>query len=489
MMSLKHSPLFLITLLALAGCAVGPTYQAPAAPAAKAWSAPLPHAGSTTQLVDWWGQFNDPALTSLLKQAEAASPSLATAWANIASARASLATSQSGFWPQLSASASVTRSNNSLDSLGGATTSTTSAYSSSSGSSTTYTGGLDASWEIDLFGKLRRNREAAQATLQARVDDWHEARVSLAAEVADTYVQYRACQLDVAAYTEENDSQQQTARLTALSVKAGFTSPADGALAEASAASVHAQLLSQQADCEVLVKSLVDLVGGDEAALRSTLGAGGKSIPEPAGISVSSVPADLVRQRPDLASSERALAAATAKVGAAEADRYPSFSLTGSISRSQSEPGVSLNSWSFGPSLSLPLFDAGQRRAAVSSAEASRDAALASYQQAVRDAVMEVEQALVRLDSAARRTQDASTAAEGYRRYFEATNLSWKAGNDSLLTREEARRNSITADINQISLQLEQVQQWIALYKALGGGWTSNSVATAPATRSGGETL
>lgn len=474
MLRTSRTGLALAWLLLAAGCASLPATQQPAAPAvAKAWSAPLPHAGNTAQLVDWWKQFNDPALTALLEKAEAGSPSLASAWASIAAARANLAGSEAGQWPQVNATGSLSRSR------GAAGT---------SGTTTTTAAGLDASWEIDLFGKLRHEKAAARAKVQARVEDWHEARVSLAAEVADTYVQYRACELVARAYREENDSQQETARLNRIAVEAGFTAPADGALADAGAASTHAQMVAKQADCEVLVKSLVALVGGEEAELRRTLQAGSTALPTPAGFDIASVPADLLRQRPDLASRERELAAAIASVDSAEADRYPSLSLTGSISRSRTSPGISLTPWSFGPSLSLPLFDGGRRRAAVRSAEATRDAALASYQQAVRNAVKEVEQALVRLDSAAHRSQDAVVAADGYRRYFKATDLGWKAGSNSLLAREEARRTALNADINRITLQLEQVQQWIALYKALGGGWSSASAATAPASVSQGET-
>jgi len=464
-------------LLTMVGCASSQTSRTPAVTTPPIWHAPqphvFPHEGKTTQLINWWGQFNDPKLDSLLSKAEASSPSLAVAFANIEAARANLASSESSLWPQLNVTGAAARSKNSA----GTTT----------GIVTTTTASLDASWEIDLFGKLRSNDDAAKAKVAARVNEWHDARISLAAEVADTYVQYRACQLLTDAYREENDSQQETARVTRISVNAGFTAPADGALAEASTASTHAQMVSQQASCDLLVKSLVDLVGEDETGLRQLLGdavdAKSKTIPTPTGINVASVPADLLRQRPDLAASERELAATIASIGAAEADRYPSVSLTGSISRMHTDTGVSLTPWSIGPSISLPLFDAGKRRAAVDSAQASRDAALATYQQAVRDAVKEVEQALVRLDSAAHRNRDADISAEGYRRYFEATDLSWKAGSSSLLTREEARRSALTADINRITLQLENVQQWIALYKALGGGWNSDSPAPTPSSQ------
>jgi outer membrane protein TolC len=142
----------------------------------------------------------------------------------------------------------------------------------------------------------------------------------------------------------------------------------------------------------------------------------------------------------------------------------------------------SATSWSFGPSLSIPLFDAGKRRAAVDNASASYAAALASYRDRVRTVVKEVEQALVNLDSTARRADEAATAAREYRDYFRATGTNWRAGGASLLTLEEVRRSALSAEITQITLQRDRVEQWIALYKALGGGWQPGTPAPSPET-------
>lgn len=339
---------------------------------------------------------------------------------------------------------------------------------------------MDASWELDLFGKIRRSAEAAQARMDARVSDWHDARVSLAAEVADTYVQYRACVLLAETYESELTSILQTERAMTSLVKAGFRPPSDGALALAGSASTRSTLVLQRAQCDLLVKSLVSLTGIDEVTLRGLMSAGNTKLPQPAALQVESVPAQVLRQRPDLASRERELAAASAEIGVARADLYPSLSLSGSITVSASSLASSAASWSFGPSLSLPIFDGGRRRAAVDSARAGYTAALADYRQGVRNVVKEVEQALVNLDSAGRRADDAATAAREYRRYFHATEVSWRAGRDSLLTLEEARRTALSAEIQQITLQRDRVAYWIALYKALGGGWQPGAPASSP---------
>lgn len=443
----------------LAGCALQPAYEQPATIVAGQWQAQQPHGGSVEALTDWWQRFDDQAITVLVGQAESDSPTLAQALAQIDSARAALASAGAASLPEIGASGSLTRGKQAE--TGGTTT-------------TTRSGALDASWELDLFGRQRSGRESASAQLQARIDDWHDARVSLAAEVADSYVRYRGCRQLVAAYQAQADSQAQTLRATRVAVSAGFSAPTDGYLAEASAASAQEARVAQQVQCELLVKSLVALTGMDEPALRSLIDQA-DAIPTPADFEVRSLPADLLRQRPDLAAAERTLAARYAEIGQARADRWPSLTLGGSISISASSTVSPASSWSFGPSLTLPLFDGGKRRAAVDSAQAAYEQQLAVYHGAVRSAVSEVEQALVQLEGAAQRSADARTAAEQYRLYASAAEANWRAGFDSLLTLEQARRSAISAQLTDIQLQRDRVRAWIALYKSLGGGWTAAS--------------
>ncbi|ABM38268.1 efflux transporter outer membrane subunit [Polaromonas naphthalenivorans] len=468
----------LIASLLMAGCMTQPAYRTPEVRMPAAWHAPQPHAGSRQQLADWWARFDDPVLSRLIHTAEEGSPSLAQAAARIAGARATLASSQAGALPSVSGSAALSRARQAQGSGQG---------QGQPGSSTltSRSAGLDASWEIDLFGKLRKGSEAAEARLEARVADWHDARVSLAAEVADNYVQFLGCRMLAEAYQAEAASQASTLRITQTAITAGLTARADGDLAAASAANANVTAIAQGIECGVLLKALVALTGESEPALGLVLDTQPPALRDPEGISVASVPGNLLRQRPDLAASERALAAAYADIGQADADRYPSLSLGGSISLSASSLASSATSWSFGPSLSVPVFDGGKRKAAVASAEASYQEALASYQNAVRSAVKEVEQALLRLDGAARRYQDAERAAQGYRRYFEAVEKNWRAGNVSLLDLEEARRSAITAESTLSTLKRDRLRYWIALYKALGGGWSTQAQSAAPASAPG----
>ncbi|OZI71557.1 efflux transporter outer membrane subunit [Bordetella genomosp. 12] len=455
-----------LTLTLPACTMVGPDYRAPDAAAPATWEAPMPHGGREVSLRNWWGQFNDKTLDALIAAAMNDSPTLDQAWANIESARANVDTARSGLSPTVDANASLLRARQrqgeEVDTL-----------------TTTRSAGFDASWEIDLFGKIRRKAQAADARLQARVGDWHQARVSLAAEVADDYVQYRGCQLLGGAYEQELASMQKTMAATTASVDAGFTSPANGALARASLASTRASLQAQRAECQLLVKSLVALTGLPETDLRRQLDPQGSpppGLPVPAAFTLDALPADVLRQRPDIAALERDLAATSASIGAAQADLYPSLTLSGSISLSASQLASGAASWSFGPALSLPFLDGGARRAAVASAQADYQSALAQYRQGVRTAIKEVEQALVQLDGAASRATFAAEAARDYRSFEQATEVQWQAGGASLLDLEEARRSALNADIEHITLLRNQVQYWIALYKAAGGGWTADAV-------------
>lgn len=444
----------LLIPLGLAACASGPDYRQPDLKLPDQWQSQ--QAGQLAGIQSWWAQFNDPALSALLQVAQQNSTSLAKATAAIDKARASHTTAKASLWPSLTASGKAAEAGSLKNSSG--TTRSTSA-------------GLDASWELDLFGKARRNTESSDALIAAREADWHDARISLAAEVATDYVDYRACKIKQRYYEDQAKSQAKTTTLTQVSAKAGFTARADAQLAEASAASTRASALAQKTECDVLVKTLAALTGMAEVPLRQTLAQNPPALPQSAGLRVEMVPADLLRQRPDIVAAERALASSSALIGVAEAARWPSLTLSGSVGLAKTQ-GTSLTApWSFGPALTLPIFDGGSISANIKSARADYDSALATYQQTVRDAVKEVEQNLVRLDSAAEREVALKNSAEGYRAYLNATEQYARAGGTSLLDLETARRSAITADISLIELQQNRLEYWIALYKAVGGGW------------------
>lgn len=445
--------------LILSACAaVGPAYQVPAAPTASQWQAALPHAGQVEALQNWWSQFNDPVLSRLLQAADETSPTLAQAAALIEQARAALGTAEVRSSPTINGRGAIMRSGGNVQ------------------EQTASSVAIDAAWEIDLFGSVRRRTEAANAQLQSRQANWHDARISLAAEVASQYVSLRGCEQLLDAHAANAVSLAQTARLSALMVQAGVSAPVDGELTKAAAANGESIRVAQQAQCDLTTKTLVTLTGLAEPELRAALqGERRSQLPRPASLQVTAMPAVWVSQRPDLRALERTLATASANMGVAAADRYPRLSISGSLSvlsLTKSSGTTTSQPWSFGPSLSLPLLDGGAGDANERNAAAQYAQALAAYESGVRRAVEEVERALINLDSVAKRDANAQIAAQGFANVLKSTEAKWQAGATNAPTLELARRDAINAQIASLTLKRDQVLQWIALYKALGGGWS-----------------
>jgi len=456
-------------LLLLSGCAV-PRPPATADRAAPPrWYAPLPHGGTLTDLRQWWQQFNDPLLVELVEAAQTASPTVVTAGTRIAEARSARVAAQAAFLPAVDGNASVSRGN---------------AQQGLPQVATIAQAGPQLSWELDLFGGVAARADAARARLAGAEAGWHEARVAVAAETATTYLDLRTCERQLGVARNDAGSRAETARLTRLSADAGFTAPAVAAQARASAAEASARATQQRAQCELIVKGLVALTGIAEPALRDKLAAGWV---EPAGFALAaipSVPAALLAQRPDVYQAERAVEAASADVGVARADRFPRLSLNGQVSAGFIRAGgqtIDAQTWAIGPlALSVPLFDAGRRAAAENAAVARYEEAVALYGSRVRQAVREVEEALVHLESARARSEDARVAVEGYRASFAATEARYRSGLGSLIELEDQRRVLLAAETALVTLQRERIAAWIALYRALGGGWDRPApVATA----------
>lgn len=446
--------------LALSACALSPPAQV-ALPTPAQWHAPLPHNGSLTDLKGWWSGQGDPLLVQLIDASQAASPSIAAAGSRIAASRAQRVAASAALLPTLDAAASISRANQQSLQPGG----------------TTSQGGLQSAWEIDLFGARSAARNAAQARLAGATAQWHEARVALAAEVANTYYSLRACEQLLAVARQDAASRADTARLTKLSADAGFQAPATAALARASAAEGNSRATLQRALCDIDVKTLVSLSAIDEPALRARLAASAP-VPAPA-IAIASVPARILAQRPDVFAAEREVAAASADIGSAQAQRFPRLSLSGAIGVGNFHSGgenVKSDTWTIGPlALSLPIFDAGVRRANVDTAKANYEAAVIGYRATARRAVSEVEQALVNLDSSAARSSDAQVSLEGYRIAFVAAEDRYKNGLGSLLELEDARRTRLAAENAVVTLQRERSAAWVALYRAAGGGWSPSA--------------
>jgi multidrug efflux system outer membrane protein len=449
--------------LSLAACAVVPATPepAPALEAPSRWQAPLPHNGSITDLTRWWQDLGDPLLVDLLDAAQRSSPSLASARSRVVQSRSALDQARAALGPSLDGKASVGR---------GVTQPMTSA-------TTTLQAGVQASWELDLFGANRLASDAARARLDSAQAAWHDARVLVAAEVAGRYYDQRACEQQYRIALADTQSRAETARLSELTLKAGFTASATASLARAAASDARGRATRQRAACAQAIKALVAMTDLPEPELTRRLAQAPLDLAPQAHLAVAALPADTLAQRPDVFAAERAVAAASIDIGGTQALRYPRLGLSGSIGalhyRADGDSG-GMATWSIGPlALSVPLFDSGRHAALVAGARARYTESVALYQAQVRQAVREVEQALVALQSTGERVADAVTADAGYRAWLDATEARYNGGLASLVELEDARRIRLAAADALVLLQRERIQAWIDLYRAAGGGWTA----------------
>ena len=470
--------------LALTACAVlAPPPAEVHAPLPTAWQGGTAPAGGgqAAQLKAWWQRWNDPLLLTLLDSAQQASPTVAAAATRVAQARQAVVGAGASASPQVNASGGVGRAV--------ALVNTPPATQASLG--------LQAAWELDLFGGQRAAARAADQRLRAAGAQWHEARVAVAAEVARQYTGWRACQQALALTEADAQARTTIARLSEERARAGFESPAHAALALASAAQGRTAVVQQQATCDGALKALAALTAQDEATLRAQLAqpmkfdvankhfqssAAGtfdlkiQPLPVlPADTLPLTLPAQLLAQRPDVFAAQRAVAAASADVGTAEADRYPRLGLSGNIAGVATRGvGGDGTTWSVGPlQLSLPLFDAGRRAGQVKVQQAAYDEAVVAYRASVRAAVREVEQALLTLHSTDAARTDAQTAVQGFARAFQAAADRHRAGLGSLLELEDTRRSALASELALAQLNRDRLLAWVDLYRALGGGWSA----------------
>lgn len=475
------TPLVLLAPILLTGCAAwqGPLQTPPDSAAITppaAWQNPLPHNGKVTDLAAWWAGLNDPLLVQLIEGAQSTSGSLADARARIAQARATRVGAGAARGPSLDASLSASRGVQQPD---------TSAANS-------VALGVQASWEADLFGGKAAASNAAQARLDGAQAAWHDARVSVAAEVATQYLNQRNCEASLSVIEADAKSRADSAQLADITAKAGFSAPATAQLARASAADGAARVTELRAQCQRDVLVLAALIGAPIADVQAVLKRhppiSADVIDKTALFSIATLPAEVVAQRPDVFQAEREVAASSGDVTSTDALRMPRLSLLGSIGAARLSSGGFTSegaTWSIGPlAITLPLYDGGARAANVQAAQARYEAAVVQYQSKARQAVAEVEIALLNLQSTASRRGDSQAAVEGYRASFNATQARYKSGLASLVELEDARRTLLAAETALVSLQRERMAAWIALYRAAGGGWSvaGNSVTAATAT-------
>ena len=472
----------IICIVLIYGCAVGPNYTKPSKEQLiipESWHGELPHGGTESQLIDWWGQFNDPYLPYLIKNALQTNPTIFIAIAKIKEAQAALQATRSFLYPTVTAIGNAGVTQNSMMSFStGSTTGNGSAgnFFSSTGLSNGASGGANMSWELDLFGATRKSIEASLARYQATQLDWNDAKVSLAAQVADVYISVRECQNLLQIYQEESKSRQATQKITKIRVDTGFSAAMDNKQTLGSLYNNVAVLQKQQSICEQLVNQLTALTGINYKQLTNKLTINYGKIPSPTSILIVNIPANIINQRPDVASAEKSLSAANADIGVATANRYPQIFITGSITANAgSLYGGQSASWSLGPAVSIPITDGGYLKAQESISYAKYEEAYANYRNKVINAVKEVENALARVSLSSKQVLAAESSESNYQQYFTAYNTKYNTGWANLLELEVARINYLSSREILAAAKLEQAQAWIALYKSVGGDWNNES--------------
>jgi outer membrane protein, multidrug efflux system len=460
---------------------------------APQWQAPLPHEGKLENLKQFWQQFDDALLIELIDSAQQVSLNIAAAKTRIAQARSARVSQLATTRPTLDGTFSTSRSVQQPDldfsggsSSAGAGVGGVSSGSFGSGASNSTQIGLQSAWELDIFGANKILVSSAEKTENAAQANWHEARVAVAAELATSYFNQRYCNATLAILAKDLSSRQESARLTAISVKAGFTPPAAQYLADASASDAKQQLNAQQAQCDLNIKELVVLTNMDEPSLREKLAKqtfSQESLVAKNLFNINELPAKVIAQRPDIYNAEAELIAAAASVQSNKAAQLPRISLNGSIGWMWlSGVGYSGNGnvWSLGPlAITLPIFDSGKRKAEIGSAEASYEESAINYRNKVRVAVKEVESALVTLHSSAQRQSDLQQALTGYQASFKATESKVRAGFANLIELETSRRDALQTETNLLNLETNRTNAWISLYRAAGGDW-QNTDSTKP---------
>lgn len=453
-------PLFL--LLALAGCtSVGPDYRAPDLPVPASWSG-ASASQPAADLAEWWMQLRDPQLDQLIGQALAANLDLHTARARLRQARAQRGLAGAEQAPSVTASASASRSQSSDNSGGG----TRNAFSA----------GFDASWEPDVFGGTRRGIEAAEADLQATAASLDQTRVSLLAEVARNYVELRGYQTRLQIAERNLAAQSETLQLTDWRAQAGLGSSLEVEQARANLAQTRAQIPALRTSLGTAEHALAVLLGQPPAGLQSQL-AEVRAMPQVSDALAVGIPAETLRRRPDVIAAERKLAAETARIGVAQAARYPGFNLSGSIGLDALKAGDLLTSGALGSSLlasiSAPLFDGGRLRQRVEIQTAVQEQALLSYQSTVLTALQEVENALLSLTNSRKRLAALNDAADAARNAALLARQRYSSGLIDFQTVLDSERSLLSVEDSQASAEVARVTALIQLYKALGGGWSA----------------
>ena len=467
------------TAALLAGCTVGPDYRPPATAVPQHYLEPADGGLSSAELAHWWRSFSDPELSSLVERAVALNLDVQTAAARIREARAREVVAGASSLPEINAQASATRQRISESAIpippgtapGGGSPGGT--FGLPGTEFNTFRVGLDASWEVDLFGGTRRGIEAASARTQSAIWSRRDLQASTAAEVATAYLTLRTLQERIANAERDVARQSRLERLVGARYRGGLTTGLDLQQQRSERATSAAELPTLRSQAQAEIHALGVLTGTTPEALAAAL-TPPKALPSPPLVPAGR-PSDLLRRRPDIRAAERQLAASTADIGVAVADLYPRFSLTAAPALVSTALSSLLEwgsrSFSVGGSLLWPLFNGGKTRGNIAVADARQEQALLAYRKTVLVALKDVEDALSHTTADRERLADLQQALGSATRAEQLSASRYRGG---LVTYSDVLQNQgrrLTIEKQIIETKGALARDSVALFKALGGGW------------------
>ena len=448
--------IFCLYLLTQAGCMVGPDYkpQDPNAPAG--WVGTKNTASPDAMLLKWWTEFNDPNLTSLVERAMKSNLDIRLAEEKIRQVRAISGATSAGFWPTANVTSSATRNRNSAGIK-----------------SNLFQVGFDAVWNLDIFGGIRRSIEAAMADVNASIEDRRDVMITLISEVANNYVQLRGFQQEIIIARNNLKVQQQSAGVVRKRYEGGFVSALDVANADAQVATTMAQIPLLETSAQQTIYNISVLLGQEPASLLEELSPP-SSIPLTQPEIPVGLPSDLLRRRPDIRRAEAQIQSATAQIGVATADLFPKFSLTGSMTfnaTNQQSLKWDTRTWSFGPSASWQIFNAGQIGYNIEAQKSLREQAVITYRKTVLTAIQDVENALIAYTREQEHHKALIDSVTANRKAVEISTQLYVEGQTEFISVLDAQRSLYSSEDSLVQSSRTLSTDLIALYKALGGGW------------------
>ncbi len=476
----SRSPALALTagIALLTGCSVGPDYIAPSVPRAAAYkeSGPWKKAQPRDDISkgDWYAVFRDPKLNELEAQAQASNQTLRAAVARVSEARAVARQSEANFFPSLDFNADGSRQRASPNNGTIAAQSGGHAMPQTFNSATVVP--FDLSYEVDLWGKVRRAFEASGDQAQASLADYENVLLTLKADVATTYFAVRTADSQIDVQRRTIQSYQQNLDLTNSRFQGGISTQLDVEQAKATLAAAQAQLATLQQNRAQLEHAVAVLLGKPPAAFSLRFHPLATRLPAiPAGL-----PSDLLERRPDVAAAERRVAAQNARIGVAISAYFPSVHLTGQTGFDSGDLGLLFNwesrIWSYGPNIQFPIFEGGQISANVKQQRAAYEENVADYRQQVLVAFQDVEDSLSALRYLARQSEAENRAFTSYKKALELTNARYTTGLVSYF--EVIQAQGLALDAEQLTVQIEgnRIGATVRLIKALGGGWADSTI-------------